>query len=58
MLSGHLEYFATIVYILWAFGNFVVVWYIFPPLWYIVPRKIWQPCTRVGRKDQLLLLVV
>jgi hypothetical protein len=28
--SGHLEYFATIGYILWAFGNFVVILYIFP----------------------------
>jgi hypothetical protein len=28
---------------LWAFGNFVVIWYIFSPLWYVVPRKIWQP---------------
>jgi hypothetical protein len=30
-------------YIYWVFGNFVVIWYIFPPLWYILPRKIiWQ----------------
>jgi hypothetical protein len=25
------------MYILWLFG-------IFPPFWYVVPRKIWQPC--------------
>jgi hypothetical protein len=25
ILSGHLEYFTTIGYILWAFGNFVVI---------------------------------
>jgi hypothetical protein len=37
--SGHLEYFLTISYILEAFGNFVVIWF-------IVPRKIWQPWIR------------
>jgi hypothetical protein len=21
----------------------VVIWYIFPPFWYVVQRKIWQP---------------
>jgi hypothetical protein len=41
--SGHLEYFTTSEYILWAIGNFVFIWFIFPPLWYIAPRKIWQP---------------
>jgi hypothetical protein len=42
--SGHLDYFATIGYILWELGNFVVLGYILSPLWYIVLRKIWQPC--------------
>jgi hypothetical protein len=23
---------------------FLVLWYIFPRFWYIVSRKIWQPC--------------
>jgi hypothetical protein len=40
---GHLEYITTIGYIfcghLVIFCNFVY----FSPLWYIVPRKIWQP---------------
>jgi hypothetical protein len=27
--SGHLEYFTTIGYILWAFNNFAVIWYNF-----------------------------
>jgi hypothetical protein len=40
MLSGHLEYVKTN---LWSFGNFVVIWY-FSPRWFVVPRKIWQPC--------------
>jgi hypothetical protein len=39
----HLEYFTTIIKMLRAFGNFVVIWYIFSLLWYLVPRKIWQP---------------
>jgi hypothetical protein len=37
LFSGHSEYFTSVGYILWASGNFVVIWY-------IVPRKIWQPC--------------
>jgi hypothetical protein len=24
----------------------VAIWYIFP-FWYVVPRKIWQPCLKV-----------
>jgi hypothetical protein len=27
---GNLEYFMVIWYILWPFGNVVVIWYIFP----------------------------
>jgi hypothetical protein len=23
---------------------FMAIWYIFSPLWYVVPRNIWQPC--------------
>jgi hypothetical protein len=33
----------AIWYILWSFGIF------FPRLWYVVPRKIWQPCYQ-GKK--------
>jgi hypothetical protein len=32
MFCGHLLY-------------FVAICYIFPPFWYVVPRKIWQPCS-------------
>jgi hypothetical protein len=32
MFLGHLEYFTTSGNILWAFCNFVVLWYIFHPL--------------------------
>jgi hypothetical protein len=37
----HLEYFTAIWYILWPFGNAVVIYSTF---WYFVTRKIWQPC--------------
>jgi hypothetical protein len=60
IFCGHLVYFVVIWYILWSFGifcghlvYFVVIWYIlwlfgiFSPFWYVVPRKIWQPCCAV-----------
>jgi hypothetical protein len=25
--------------------HFVDIWYVFPRFWYVVPRKIWQPCS-------------
>jgi hypothetical protein len=51
-----LVYFKIIWNILRSFGifygpfcNVVVIWYIyFPSFWYIVSRKIWQPCFRVN----------
>jgi hypothetical protein len=39
----HLEHFTNI---LWVFGNFKVIWYIFSPLWYIATIKTWQPCSQ------------
>jgi hypothetical protein len=53
-----LEYFVAIWSILWPFGLFVAIWsilwpfgifysylvYVFFQFWYVVPRKIWQPC--------------
>jgi hypothetical protein len=41
---GRLEYIMALWYILWPFGNLVVIWYILSPFWYIGSRKIWQPC--------------
>jgi hypothetical protein len=38
--SGHLEYFTTIGHILWAFGNLVVIWYIFPTLVYCTKKNL------------------
>jgi hypothetical protein len=41
----HLEYFTVIWYTyFWLFGNVLVILYIFLRFWYIVSRKIWQPC--------------
>jgi hypothetical protein len=37
IFHGHLVNFTAIWYILWTFG-------IFFTFWYLVPRKIWQPC--------------
>jgi hypothetical protein len=45
---GYLEYISAIWYMLWPFGNLVTIWYIFPPFWYIVSRKIGQPCEEVN----------
>jgi hypothetical protein len=40
----HLVYFVAIWYIVWTFGIFCGNWVCFSPYWYIVKRKIWQPC--------------
>jgi hypothetical protein len=47
--SGHLEYFTTTGYVLWAFGNFVVIWYIFPRF-VILNRE------KSGNPDQVCVL--
>jgi hypothetical protein len=46
MFYGHLATFTAIWYILWPFGIFLVIWSVFP-IWYIVERKIWQPCSNL-----------
>jgi hypothetical protein len=38
---GHLEYMYGFLFFLWPFGNLVLIWY-------IVSRKIWQPCTSLS----------
>jgi hypothetical protein len=38
VFCGHLGYFTTIWYVNW----------IFPPFWYVVQRKIWQPWIGLG----------
>jgi hypothetical protein len=44
-------YFMAIWYILWSFG-------IFFPFWYVVPRKIWQPCFPLRFSSEKLISVV
>jgi hypothetical protein len=41
---GHLFNFTDIWYTLWTYGIFCGNLVFFPPFWYVVPRKIWQPC--------------
>jgi hypothetical protein len=41
--SGHLEYFTTIGLLLRTFGNFVVIWYIFPRLGILYQEKSGKP---------------
>jgi hypothetical protein len=45
IFCGHLEYFTTISYVLLTFGIFCGHLVNFPPFWYVVPSKIWQPCS-------------
>jgi hypothetical protein len=41
---GHFVDFTAIWYVLWPFGNSVVILVYFFQFWYVAPRKIWQPC--------------
>jgi hypothetical protein len=43
IFSGHLEYFTVISYILWPFGNIVVIWYIFPHFGKLCQEKSGNP---------------
>jgi hypothetical protein len=40
---GRLEYLTVIWYILWPFGNVVVIWYIFPLLGILCQEKSGNP---------------
>jgi hypothetical protein len=40
---GHLESFTVIWYILWLFGNVVVIWYIFPRFGILCQEKSGNP---------------
>jgi hypothetical protein len=42
---GVWSHFAAIWYIFCPFGIFCGNVVYFPPFWYVVPRKIWQPCS-------------
>jgi hypothetical protein len=41
IFSGRLKYIMAIWCILWLLGNVC-----FQPFWYIMSRKIWQPCSQ------------
>jgi hypothetical protein len=56
IFCANLEYIAAIWYILWSFGNFVAILYFFP-FWYIVSRKIWQPCLSLLNTCDYIMLV-
>jgi hypothetical protein len=43
-LYVHSASFTAILHILWPFGMFCGHFGIFFPFWYVVQRKIWQPC--------------
>jgi hypothetical protein len=49
LFYGHLVYFVAFWSILWLFT-------IFFPFWYVVPRKIWQPCPRIEKAKGGILL--
>jgi hypothetical protein len=58
---GHLVYFKAICYTLWKFGMFCGTLVNFSTFWYVVPRKLWQPCSGDQRflfiaRDELDLL--
>jgi hypothetical protein len=40
---GHLVCFTVILV------YFIILLVFFRPFWYVVPRKIWQPCDRIGQ---------
>jgi hypothetical protein len=52
IFCGNFKYFTAAWFILWRFANLVAIWH-FPhsPCWCILSRKIWQPCSFVGRFD-------
>jgi hypothetical protein len=43
IFSGHLEYFTIVWYILWPFGDVVVIWYIFPRFCIVCQEKSGNP---------------
>jgi hypothetical protein len=47
IFSDHLEYFTTTGYILWAFSNFVVIWYTFRRFGILYPEKSGNPWPKI-----------
>jgi hypothetical protein len=44
----NLVYFTQILYIFWPFGIVYGHYVYFSPVWYVVLRKIWQPCSEAA----------
>jgi hypothetical protein len=47
-----LVYFMAIWYILWLFGNVVVIWYLFPPFGILCQEKSGNPALTAVSKDR------
>jgi hypothetical protein len=43
IFHAHLEYISAIWYILWPFGNFVVIWHMFPRFGILCQEKSGNP---------------
>jgi hypothetical protein len=50
----HSVYFSAIGNILWPFGIFYGHLVYFSPIWYSVPRKIWQPLPQTVRRTRTI----
>jgi hypothetical protein len=53
----HLVCFIAILYILWPFGTFYGYLVYFSPFWYVVPRRIWQPWSRICKSFSALIAI-
>jgi hypothetical protein len=57
-IYGHSQHLTAIWYILLPYGIFWDRLVHFPPFWYVVPRKIWQPCSKCRWQRQFRHLVL
>jgi hypothetical protein len=48
---GHVEYFTIVWYILWPFGNVVIIWYIFPCFGVLCQGKSGNPVVDIHTTD-------
>jgi hypothetical protein len=52
IIIDHLAFFTAIGNLLWQLGIFYTVLVHFSPFWYVVSRKIWQPCPVTATKPR------
>jgi hypothetical protein len=59
LFYGNWEDRKAVWYTLWPYDNMLVIWFIFPRFWYIVPRKIWQAwfCLRLSKLSDAATLL-